>query len=268
MVTLMNSLKLVLRMNAISCIVFGLFGLMIPASISVFLGDPPVGFVQVVGVVLVANGLHLIWASRRKTMNKWEIFYFSFGDLAWWLGSIFLIAAQIWVTTTLGVIAMLVIAFAVAIMGVTQLWQLAIHTKQRSRAEQWTAIKHSYWSMPKWVFVWLCFLNVYFLMSIWFWPDRLSVVILLGYVATGPLLAAQIAFDGGLRRILGLAHLIPWIPLLIWLTTQSEGHLYVSVLIILLVVCLAFDVYDVWRFWRGDRNTLGQPKWQLEKVNA
>ncbi len=105
-------------------------------------------------------------------------------------------------------------------------------------------------------------------MSVWFWPDRLSVVILLGYVATGPLLAAQIAFDGGLRRILGLAHLIPWVPLLIWLTIHGGNHLYVVTLIILLAVCLAFDVFDVWRFWRGDRNTFGQPKQRLETVNA
>jgi len=163
---------------------------------------------------------------------------------------------------------MLVVAFSVAIMGVTQLWLMAIHTKQRSSAEHWIAIKHSYCSMPTWVFVWMCFLNIYFLMSVWFWPDRLSVVILLGYVATGPLLAAQIAFDGGLRRILGLAHLIPWVPLLIWLTIHGGNHLYVVTLIILLAVCLAFDVFDVWRFWRGDRNTFGQPKQRLETVNA
>lgn len=57
--------------------------------------------------------------------------------------------------------------------------------------------------MPKWVFIWLCFLNVYFLISVVFWPERLSIVVLIGYVATGPLLFAQIALDGGLRRILG-----------------------------------------------------------------
>jgi len=66
----MDSLKLVLRTNATSCIVFGLLGFLMPTSISDFLGDPPVWLVQVVGAVLTANGLHLILASRRKTLNK------------------------------------------------------------------------------------------------------------------------------------------------------------------------------------------------------
>ena len=254
----MNSLKLVLRMNATSCIAFGLLGLLIPAHISMFLGDPPVWLVQIVGAVLIANGLHLILAAQRKAINKWEVFYFSFGDLAWWLGSSFLIAMNIWITTTMGAITMYAIAFAVAILGVTQLWMMAVLKNKRSSGEHWIAIKKSYWAMPKWVFVWLCFLNIYFLISVLFWPDRLSVVVLIGFVATGPLLVAQIAFDGGLRRVLGLAHLVPWVPLLIWLTMYGGNHLYRSVLIILLVICLAFDVFDVWRFWKGDRSTFGQ----------
>ena len=261
----MNSLKLVLRMNATSCIAFGFLGLLIPAHISVFLGDPPVWLLQVVGAVLLINGGHLIFASRRKVLNKWEIFYFSMGDLAWWLGSAFLIAVEIWITTVLGAITMFLIALSVAVMGVTQLWLIAILSRQRSSAEHWNAIKTSYWSLPKWVFIWLCFLNIYFMAAVLSWPDRLAVVVLIGYVATGPLLAAQIAFDGGLRRILGLAHLVPWIPLLIWLTMNGGDHIYELILIIMLTICLAFDMFDVWRFWRGDRSAFGH---QLPKPKA
>ena len=224
--TPMSSLKRLLRLNATSCITFGLLGLLIPARISVFLGDPPTWLVQLIGAALIANGLHLVLASMRTAPKKWEIYYFSLGDLAWWLGSAFLIAAQIWITTTVGAAIMFGIALGVAIMGVSQIWLLAVHTNQRSSAEYWSAIKKSYWSMPKWVFIWLCFLNVYFLISVVFWPERLSIVILIGYVATGPLLAAQIAHDGGLRRILGLAHLVPWVPLLIWLTVYGDNHIY------------------------------------------
>ena len=254
----MNSLKRVLRMNAASCITFGLLGLLIPVRISTFLGDPPVWLIQVVGAVLMANGLHLILASQRPVLKKWEIFYFSFGDLAWWLGSTALIAADVWITTTMGAITMFVIAFGVAIMGVTQIWMMAVLKSQQSSVGHWTAIKTSYWSMPRWVFIWLCFLNIYFLMSVLFWPDRLAVVVLMGYVATGPLLAGQIAFDGGLRRILGLSHLVPWVPLLIWLMMHEGEGLYRVVLIMMLAICLAFDAFDVWRFWRGDRNAFGQ----------
>lgn len=153
---------------------------------------------------------------------------------------------------------MFVIALGVAIMGVTQIWMLALRINQQSSAEHWAGIKKSYWSMPKWVFIWLCFLNLYFIAAVLFWPDRLAIVILIGYVATGPLLVAQIAHDGGLRRILGLAHLVPWVPLLIWLTVNGGNHIYSLGLIIALTICLVLDVLDVWRFWRGDRKVFGQ----------
>jgi len=254
----MDSLKLVLRINAASCIVFGLLGILAPLEVAEFLGDPPVWVLQVTGAVLAVNGLHLILASLRKAARTLEILYFSMGDLAWWLASVFLIAANNWVTTPAGAIATFGIAFGVAALGVVQLWMIAIQTKRHSNTEHWVAIKNSYRSMPKWVFIWLCLLNIYFLMVVTFWPDRLAVVVLLGYVATGPLLAAQIAFDGGLRRILGLAHLVPWVPLLIWLIMGFSQSFYAIGLIILLALCLGFDVFDVWRFWRGDRSPFGQ----------
>ncbi|WP_156023509.1 hypothetical protein [Sulfitobacter donghicola] len=224
-----------------------------------FLGDPPVGLLQMLGAVLVANGIHLVLSSLRQRLNKWEVLYFSFGDLAWWLGAVFLIATQIWITAPLGVMSLFAVSVAVAILGVAQMWFLALYNNQRSNAEHWRAIKNSYWAMPKWVFIWLCFLNVYFLMSLFYWPNPLAVVVLLGFVATGPLLAAQIAFDGGLRRILGLGHLIPWVPLLVWLIAYDGKHLYQIGLIILLAICLAFDLFDVWRFWRGDRSVFASP---------
>ena len=93
----MNSLKNVLRINAASCIIFGILGILASSSVADFFGDPPKWLVQATGAVLTMNGLHLILVSLRKTVKTWEIFYFSLGDLAWWLGSVFLIAANIWI---------------------------------------------------------------------------------------------------------------------------------------------------------------------------
>ena len=224
------------------------------------LGDPPDLVLQVIGAILTLNGVHLTLASLRKTPKRLEILYFSLGDLAWWLGSTFLIAAKIWITTSVGSITAFAIALVVAAMGVAQLWLIGAREQQHSNAEHWASIIRSYRAMPKWVFVWLCGLNLLFLMSLSLWPDRLALVILIGFIATGPLLAGQIAFDGGLRRILGLGHLVPWLPLLVWLILNSDGNLYVDMLVILLAICLAFDLFDVWRFWQGDRRTFGKPR--------
>ena len=76
---------------------------------------------------------------------------------------------------------------------------------------------------------------------------------LIAYVATGPLLAGQLGYDGGLRRILGLAHLVPWVPLLAWLIISPDGTNFATILTIVVAICLAFDVRDVWLFVKGDR---------------
>ncbi len=130
----MNSLKIALRLNAMSCISFGLLGFLIPARISTFLGDPPVSLLQALGAVLIVNGLHLIIASSRTTLKEWEVVYFSLGDLVWWLGSNFLISANVWITTPVGAITMFVIALGVAVIGVMQIWLMATLKKQRSSA--------------------------------------------------------------------------------------------------------------------------------------
>lgn len=253
----MNSLKHVLRLNAASCIIFGGLGVLIPAGISAFLGDAPAWLIQIIGAVLIANGLHLILASMRATPQPWEVLYFSLGDLAWWLGSTFLIAAKIWVTTAIGAIAVFVIGLGVAAMGIAQIWMLVLQMQHRTSTDHWQAIKTSYWAMPKWVFVWLCGLNLVFMLSAFFLPGHLSLVVLVGFAATGPLLLAQIVFDGGLRRILGLGHLVPWGPLWVWLVLHAGDHPYMSALLVVLTICLAFDLYDVWRFWKGEREVFG-----------
>jgi hypothetical protein len=133
-------------------------------------------------------------------------------------------------------------------------------------------IAASWMSMKPWVKNWLFFLNAVFLMAFAFLQDPAAKWILLAYVASGPLLAGFMVKQRGLTRLLGLAHLVPWVPLLVYiilrLTTELAGPVvtfaaepafagYLSVLLVCLIVCLSLDAWDVVRFLRGERYVLG-----------
>lgn len=136
-------------------------------------------------------------------------------------------------------------------------------------------IWRSWLSMKPWVKTWLFFLNGVFLAGLLFPAQPLTLWVLAAYLASGPLLAGIMIWQGGLTRLLGLAHLIPWTPLAVYLALrltgdavgprvglETHGNLYWWVLVLLatLAVCLVFDVYDVVRWIRGERFVLGTPE--------
>jgi hypothetical protein len=66
----------------------------------------------------------------------------------------------------------------------------------------------------------------------------------------------------GFSRLISLGHLVTWIPLVVFLAlrTPAGGDGYSVFLVLLLVVnviSLFFDVSDMWRWWRGDRDVPG-----------
>jgi hypothetical protein len=126
--------------------------------------------------------------------------------------------------------------------------------------------------MKTWIKIWLFLLNSLFLVAIFFLPEPTARLTLTAYVASGPLLAAMMIWQRGLTRLLGLAHLIPWLPLAgyiaLRLTSDVAGPMitrvaaptlysYLVVLLIAIVICLVLDLYDWWRWWRGERFRLG-----------
>lgn len=128
------------------------------------------------------------------------------------------------------------------------------------------AIVASWLAMKTWVKIWLYFLNAVFLSAFAFWPSVESKVILAAFVASGPLLAFGMVRQRGLTRLLGLAHLIPWLPLVAYLAVRLAGdgavtdpalRLYMEVLLATVMLCLVADAYDVWRWYRGERFILG-----------
>ena len=123
----MTTLRTVLRLNAASCIGFGLLFLAMPSQLALFLSSQtpaPSLVLQLIGIVLLANGLHLIWTSIQPDPKKALILYFSLGDFLWVAGTLILLIAGLWVTSIAGIAAAIVVALAVGCLGVMQMKSL------------------------------------------------------------------------------------------------------------------------------------------------
>lgn len=142
----------------------------------------------------------------------------------------------------------------------------------RSRTSTWRRIGRSWLALKGWVRAWLFFLNFVLLGSLFFLSDPAGRWILLAYLAAGPLLLGIMHRQRGLTRVLGIAHLVPWTPLTVYLAlrlttarlgpqiTAAETPLlfaYVLLVLVTVGVCLAFDAYDLARWIRGERYVMG-----------
>lgn len=123
--------------------------------------------------------------------------------------------------------------------------------------------------MKTWIKVWLFALNGLFLAAIAFLPDPTARLTLACYVASAPLLAALMIWQRGLTRLLGLAHLIPWLLLVGILGARlliveagdgsppTEMRDYFLALVVVVAFCLVLDAFDCWRWFRGERFRMG-----------
>jgi hypothetical protein len=129
--------------------------------------------------------------------------------------------------------------------------------------------------MKRWVKIWLFGVNVAFLAAVFFLPDPIARYTLVAYIAAGPWLLTMMLAQRGLTRLLGVAHLVPWVPLVAYvsaglageaagprITMGSDPALFGYALVLLAVVgtCLVLDVYDVYRWLAGERFRLGSLK--------
>jgi hypothetical protein len=115
------SLATVLRLNAASCLGFGLLFSLAPGATADFLGTPPVWLIVALGAGLVGNGI-LLWLCQRhgRAPRRHEVLFFSIGDGLWVVFSVVLVASGLWITTSGGRIAALVVASGVGAMGALQ----------------------------------------------------------------------------------------------------------------------------------------------------
>lgn len=113
-------LRNTLILNAASCIGFGLLFIFASPATNHFIGNPLTWLTPLVGMVLVFNGAHLIFASRRERPLCLEVLYFIGGDLLWVIGSILLVALGLIVTTPHGGITAILVALMVGSFAALQ----------------------------------------------------------------------------------------------------------------------------------------------------
>lgn len=121
----MVALPTILRLNAASCIAFGLLFIVMPGAVVRFLSESPAPswVFLIIGIGLILNGAALMWTSFKPMPSRSEILFFSAGDFAWVVATVGLIIAQLWVTTVPGTAAALVIAVIVGGFGALQMKQ-------------------------------------------------------------------------------------------------------------------------------------------------
>lgn len=282
----MDRVRWALRLNVFTCAVFAVLFLLFAPGVGAFLGAFPPLLLTIIGAALLFHSAHLLLGSLRKEILPVEVYYFSAGDILWFLGSLVLLVSTELITTVHGAISTIVVAVLVAGIGLAQLWYLSeaiegIRSDRSSSAHlpqqlsRLRAIGLSWMKIKTWVKIWLIALNAVFLAAFFYWPAEFSQVTLAAYFATAPILFALMIIQRGLTRLLGIAHLIPWIPLLAYvglrisgdyagrqITYQDSAGLftYAIVLFAIVAVCLAFDAYDLARWLRGDRARIGSQK--------
>lgn len=275
----MDVLRTALRVNAASCLFFGALFTWVPASVARLLGVSSVIAVAIVGVALLINGGHLLIASWRKRVRRLEVYYFSTGDLLWVTLTLVFVASESFLTTAISVVVSLTVAAFVGTVGVLQLWALSkectpapVDDHLPDHLSAASAIAASWLSMKPWVKYWLFGVNAAFWLALAVWPDTLARYTLAAYVAAGPWLLAFMVHQRGLTRLLGVAHLIAWLPLLAYLVLRMSSDVvgpqlsfaatplqwsYAASLCLIVGACLAIDMVDVWRWYRGERYRLG-----------
>ncbi len=260
----MTSLAYVLRLNAASCLGFGALFMGAPGAVAGWLGQVPPPVIVWLGLGLLLNGGHLLLAARRPVPVAAEVLWFVAGDMLWWLATLGLVATGVWITTPAGTALAGLVAVGVAGMGAAQAFLLGMHRAGRTAGDHWRRIGRSWMAMPAWVKLWLTVLNAAFLAAPVFLTWEAARVVLLGYVASGPLLLAFAGVAGGLTRQMGLAHLVTFVPMLVLLLTgalmpdkTAAGFGFAIVFVTLVCLCIVLDLYDLLRWQRGDRAVIG-----------
>ena len=115
---------------------------------------------------------------------------------------------------------------------------------------------------PTWIYVWLNFLSIVLMASVFFVTSRREARwVLISFAFVFP---TMILFYShfGMQKILGIVHVVYWTPLLIWLwrrrstwqVSETLSGKWIALAFAVITVSLAFDYTDVIRWLLGERS--------------
>ncbi|MEL7218446.1 MAG: hypothetical protein AAGK01_08450 [Pseudomonadota bacterium] len=127
----------------------------------------------------------------------------------------------------------------------------------------------SLWSAPVWVRIWVFVLLVpvnLWAVGAWLATDHpLPAWLSLAWLFVVVVNSAITLIERGVSKVTSASHLIVWLPAwayAVWWLMQGtlDGHLLVLAwaYVIIIGICNIFDLYDTWRWFRGERDVLGK----------
>jgi hypothetical protein len=126
----MKKIKIIMGLNAISCLIFGAAFLFFSHETAQFLSGNNKNSVILLtlGISLIFNGIHIFFSIYRSP-KKIEVIYFSVGDFLWVIGTLVTIYFEYLVITSTGIWAAFIVGAMVGTFGVLQLKQVKSLTK-------------------------------------------------------------------------------------------------------------------------------------------
>lgn len=125
-------------------------------------------------------------------------------------------------------------------------------------------IWNSFRSLPLWVQIWVALILAPVNMAALIFISQPSGILIafLAIIGIAPNIIIIIA-ERGFSKLMAFPHIPPWTILLaILLFARPEGsaqfQLYLTILLGVNAISLAFDYPDAYKWWRGDKNIAGK----------
>lgn len=104
---------------------------------------------------------------------------------------------------------------------------------------------------PIWISLWVVSLMIINVASILFWNEPLAKVIFVTFMLSAIFMMGLYS-RFGFEKILGMSHVL-WIPLIVYVLMEVQAvndafKKYLIILSVTIVVSLAFDIVDVWKY--------------------
>ena len=255
----------------------------VPAPVAGFLGVSSASAVLLIGVGLLVYGGHLVVASWRTSVRPREIYYFSTGDLLWVTVTLALVASDSLLTTPSSVAVSLAVAAFVGTRGRAPVVGPVKGAHAGDAGRPFVESPDGRQRHCRVLAVDEAMGQVLVVRGQCRVPARLGLLARTPRALHArrirgirPVAGGHHGPSAGLTRLLGVAHVIPWIPLVAYVALRlSTGVVgpqlsraampgqwsYAVVLLVTVGICLALDIADVWR-WYGDE------RYRLGSVNA